>query len=200
MFVYSKLSSRKIAHSQHCRFIIGKNKDRLGFFHTSEEAIAAGYRLCKCCTHAAKLFGKYRSRALRYCKEKDYKISFLNDVIDIETPFSKWKIVLSKNGDAFVLYHRNSIYVWTNEKERFKGYHYQNVTNHDLIMLLDYISRHDSYRKVNPFQCSLFLPEKKKPASGRKSKRKKGRIKKEQKRKKKKKMVNMVYKILDRLE
>lgn len=199
MYVYSTLNHRKIFHTQHCRYIRNCDSKNLSFFSTKEEGFAAGYRTCKCCTKLAKIYQKQKSNVLRFCEEKNYKLIFINDVIDIATPFSKWKIHSTKKGRKLKLFHENSVYTVNNKMEFFNGYHTQGVFDTDLIKVLEYIYNHDKYRIDNPFESTVFST-KKRINKNRKSKAKISRQRKSDKKRQKRKRVDLVYAIMDKLE
>lgn len=199
MYVYSKRNNRKIIHVNQCRYIQNKRKIDLGYFHTKEQGIAEGYRLCKCCTHIGKLFNKQRSELKSFCEEKNYSIFLENDILNVVTPFSKWKMHTIKHSKKIKLYHNNSIYTLYDKSEFIPGYHIQGVFKADLIWILNYIYEHNQYRFENPYESNI-LKSRKITNNNHRSKSNFNKLKKAENKKQKRKMVKLVYTIIDELE
>lgn len=200
MYVYSKRNHRKIIHTQYCRYIQNRSKDDLGYFYNKYDAFSKGFRLCKYCSRIGKLYMKQQKAVTEFCAEKNYSISLDNDVLNIITPFSKWKTTFSKNGNKLKLYHRNSIYSLNNNKKHISDYHQQCFFNADLLIVLDYIYNHDKYRLNHPYESNIIKTTKKKIRPGQRSKRRNAALRKYEKKKRKKKLVKLVYTIMDKLD
>lgn len=198
MYAYNKNNKRKIAHSTDCRFIQGIDKRDLGFFKTRYDVVKSGFRLCKCCTHTARLYRKQRFRFLKECKKLGYTASFYNDVIEITTPFSKYKIFSKKNKNTFILYHKNSIYSIKNEPSVIPGYHSQNFRSKDLLLILDYIKQHDRYRIEHPYE-NRFIASKTRREHNE-DKRKHPKTRKKEKNHRKRERIKLVLTMIEQLE
>lgn len=193
MLYYSKIERKKVVHLEGCRHISNIRKENRESFININDAIKAGYRLCKCCNPCVKLYEHYEKKLVQHAYENAFSIRFDVNNIVIQAPRSKWKIVATDNG-GLALYHKNDIKKSTDADSLITGYHYQRPVDISLENLFQYITEHDNYRVKNP----LYNVVPKEPP-------KKGthRWEREQKKLKKRKRRNavaVVYSLFDRLE
>lgn len=199
MYVYSKLNHRKIFHNPNCSYIREKDHNDLGYFYTQDEVSSAGYSLCKYCSYIGRLYKKQAIAFNKFCREKGYTFISENGVISVKTPFSEWKIATTTRGKMLKLYHKNSIYSFSNGSKIFPGYHKQQLFDMDLIKVLEYIQKHDKYRVNNPFESKVFK-SKRRNNKNQNSKSKMAKLRKADKKREKRKMIKLVYNIMDHLE
>ena len=155
MGLISGKSSNKIVHYKDCRYvkmIPAKNKKH---FLSLEEATEDGYVQCKYCARIRKYINKEMKEMTSFCESKgiDYRFNPIDGSIDIESKLDKWKIIVSGAYDYIWLYHKNS--TCYEAEGTMPGYHSQNVCCTSLMGYMDYIARHDRFRRANPLHdCS----------------------------------------------
>ena len=127
-------------------------KDKNLISYTNRDLIPDDGRFfCKCCS----LFCRNRSRVdfkdisgnnkkviCRYDKD--------NDVLEVITPYSAWKIVPDIKGKRLLLYHANSSGGIGIQNTFLSGYHKQKTRSDTVSGYLEYIRKHDEYRSTNP--------------------------------------------------
>lgn len=152
MLIYQKKSSRKIVHYSGCKYLNRSSSSAWGTFDTIEEAHAAGYRICKCCSPIARHFREERSQILQYCATEGLSCYQADGMVKVTTPYSQWKIITSGKKNQMFLYHKNTNPYWKDDGEIsiVPGYHSQAVRKHSIADYLKFIIAHDTYRKAHP--------------------------------------------------
>ncbi len=206
MYIFSKKSRSKIAHTITCHHIRNTDISFLGGFDDKRDVIAHGYRLCRHCTRTDKLYNKYKRRAEDFCKLHSMKCTILNDVVSITTTHSSWKLIMHDWFDDFSLYHKNSVYSTFIPKCKknsdhtkpsdTEGYHYQKFHSKSVIEILEYILNHDNYRKENPYFPKLYTAD----MTTKKNKKNKAHAKKKEKQIQRGQKLNIVRNLFSALE
>lgn len=151
MLFYSRKSSRRVTHLADCHYWRGTKKDAVGTFQTLQDAQAAGYRLCRCCAPTGKCYRR-ESRAINaFCADYGVACRYYGDMLQIVTPYSKWRIQNNNRVDGLSFYHRNT----ENRPDSISpipGYHDQRVRKDTILEYLQYIVDHDAYRIVHPLR------------------------------------------------
>ncbi|MEA4920011.1 MAG: hypothetical protein VB078_03710 [Clostridiaceae bacterium] len=151
MLFYMKKSSRKIVHYSGCKYLKGSMSTTMGAFQTIEEAHAAGYRVCRCCSPIAKRFQKECAQILKFCAHEGLSCYQSDGMIAISTPRSQWKIITVGKHNKIFLYHQNTNpYHREDHASLVPGYHSQAIRKDSIIEYLLYIVEHDAFRLANP--------------------------------------------------
>lgn len=189
MYYYSKNSGGRIVHIGTCRYYHKFSEKNKGCFYTLEEANAAGYYMCKCCSPIRKFLLGNESTLNAFCQKNGIAYYLSNNEIIVEAPYSRWKICMLSNRKKIALYHQNIINPL--EEKEISGYHKQNVFCRSVIEYFQYIVEHEEYRRHNP----VLIPVKAEPP--RKGTK---RWKKEQERLKKEKRKEQVSRVMQLFE
>lgn len=150
MVYYSVNSTSKIVHSVKCRYSAKIEAGNRKTFITLDEALANGYRLCKCCERQSQ---KETDKALDeidgYFSAKMKFTAFVHKgIIYVTTPIASWRIYI-RNG-KYVLYHENTEripYIRSEVPIYDREYHNQKVSFASVKKCMDYIIAHDVFKK-----------------------------------------------------
>ena len=191
MYFYSKQNERKIIHTDQCGHIRSIAPEQRACFQTFSDAHQCGYRFCRHCSPLAR---QYRTEArflLEYCRQNPITTRFRDDCVDARTQNSLWRIVPTKSGLGFSLYHKNGYASKHDAQSAVPGYHHQNVCKQSILDYLIYIISHEHYRMYNPVE--IFCP--KQPAQkGSK------RYRKEQKQAKRKAKTQAAFQVMEMID
>lgn len=192
MYYFRENGSQKILHTGTCRYKAAIRADRLGTAANVNEAVAAGYRFCKCCDPLGRKFQIERQEMLDYLQQHGLSVYRHRRGVGVATPRSRWMIVYADNKVGTTLYHRNELHPKGDAEGPYPGYHVQKVCCADLRGYLEYIVEHDYYRMMHPLY----------PAPAKKAPPPKGskRYKKAQKRRKKQERRAAVKNVLELIE
>lgn len=108
MYYYSRKSTRKVVHRMNCHYKRKINGAAIGTFYTLKEAAEAGYRLCHHCSEIRRQYRKEELEIQRFCREFYSSCRPEGEAIEIETLYSRWKIIKSRAGKMDI-YHKNTI-------------------------------------------------------------------------------------------
>ena len=199
MFYFNKQSSQKILHTDRCTYIVGKNRDAVGFFTSLSEAYKNEYRLCRCCSPVAAAYRKEEAAILEFCAQNGLSVRLDKKCIVAISSYSKWKITVDDSAEKLLLYHRNTFTTKLDNKSEIAGYHRQyDIQLSSVIDYLSYILEHDRFRLYTPIRQT---PKKKKKSTPPKKGTK--RYRKEQQRAEffaKKQAIKNVYVLFETLE
>lgn len=151
MFYYIKKCRSKTVHLKGCRHIGHCADAEIGTFIDLTQADLSGYRLCNHCNLIQKQYKAEEEKILDICQKYGFSYYQRDRIATVTTTVSKWKITVNNVGTQMNLYHRNSFDI-PGEVSIIPNYHYQNVTYKNIIGFLDYILRHDIYRKKHPLE------------------------------------------------
>ena len=153
---YLKKSKRNIIHHSGCRYFADHTAGNWGSFDTLEDALAAGYRQCKCCSPVGRQYQKERHQILRLCASEGLSCYQADGRIFVTTPTSNWIILACGKKNHLFLYHKNTQF---HPKETqdclIPGYHSQAIRKKTICGYLEFIVSHDKFRYTNP----LDLPK-----------------------------------------
>ena len=147
MYSYSKKSGRKVVHKDNCYHLREAQREAIGWFHTLEEAQAAGYRLCRHCDRAIREYRNEEKQIEQFCAQNEIKCYTQNEKVIIVTPYSKWKIIFVSK--RMFLYHKNSQKRLSDMDSIVPGYHSQAIHKDTIIEYLKYVIEHDQYRLLH---------------------------------------------------
>lgn len=149
MYFYIIGCKAKVVHMQLCFHLRGKDKVRVGVFHTLEEARQQGYRLCNHCAPISRFLRGQNARLQQYCQQNGMLYRLVDGCITVQTPHSTWKIIVNgKTKRCIFLYHKNTFE--TGKAGFVPGYHSQAVRRDSILEYLEYINAHECYRRNNP--------------------------------------------------
>lgn len=158
MYYYSKNSSKKIIHINKCYHLNCVDYSVVGHFDTLSEAYSQGYRLCKHCNPLLKHYKAEMNAIINLSRVKGLSVYPGNKSISIFSIISRWKITLNDNNDL-VLYHKNDFEKRKDSLSEINGYHLQSdIKKNSIIAYLNYIIRHDAYRRENPLTIYSKTP------------------------------------------
>lgn len=160
MFYYSKKSRKKVLHLETCSTKALISEKNLGSFETLQEAYKQGYRLCRHCSPLVRQYRQVKDECCTYSMKKGIEFIHTDRALIVKTPFSKWQVVPSENGQRLQLYHKNTYKSANDSQSLVPGYHLQNVRKGTLQGYFEYIANHDDYRLRNPVE--IFPKSKKK--------------------------------------
>ena len=160
MFYYSKKSRKKVLHLETCSTKALISEKNLGSFETLQEAYKQGYRLCRHCSPLVRQYRQVEDECCTYSMKKGIEFIHTDRALIVKTPFSKWQVVPSENGQRLQLYHKNTYKSANDSQSLVPGYHLQNVRKGTLQGYFEYIANHDDYRLRNPVE--IFPKSKKK--------------------------------------
>lgn len=178
MYYFRKNGCQKILHTGTCRYKAAIQADHLDTATDVNEAVAAGYRFCKCCDPLGRRFQVERQEMLGYLQQHGLSVYRHRRGVGVATPRSRWMIVYVGNKIGTTLYNRNDLHRKGNADGPYPGYHAQKVCYADLHGYLEYIVGHDYDRMMHT--CYPAPAKKAPPPKGSK------RYKKAQKRQKNK--------------
>ena len=147
MFYFSTKGRKKIIHYEGCKHEKRIAKNNLGTFESMEKAQEAGYHLCKCCNPVARFYRRSKKDIFSYRKEHQLICYLKEDVIEIKSLHSKWKIIASGK-DHVSLFHKNTQCRKKESSSPVPGYHLQKAFYSNVVDFLKYIVKHDKYRFV----------------------------------------------------
>lgn len=103
------------------------------------------------CIGIAKRFENDRNAILEYCAQHGLTCELEGDQLNVSSSIGKWKIIVHGNSRRLWLYHKNT---YNKEDPQhptpIPGYHSQAIHAKKILEYLEYIVRHDAYRKNNP--------------------------------------------------
>lgn len=146
MVFYSIKSNEKVFHLPHCKIVRRIRKENKRQFATPEEARAAGYRMCNCCSIAGIRLRKEQEAVNRFCQKNGISCWLDDGLLHVLTPQSEWRIIVSGKAHKLFLYHKNTYE--KNEKipSIVPGFHSQAIRSTTIVGYLDYIIQHDAFR------------------------------------------------------
>lgn len=192
MYYFRKNGSKKILHTETCRYKAAIQADHLGAAANVNEAVAAGYRFCKCCDPLGQKFQVERQEMLDYLQQYGLSVYRHKRGVSVATPRSRWMIVYADNKIGTTLYHRNDLHPKGNAEGPYPGYHAQKVCCADLHGYLEYIVGHDYYRMMRP--CYPAPAKKAPPPKGSKRHKK---AKKRQEKQERRAAIKNVLKLIE---
>lgn len=192
MVYCSTVGRKKVFHNAGCRCVSRIKECNKRVFKTKEEARAAGYTECSCCSIMGKHYNKERNAVEAFCKEHSIQHFYYDNVLYfISSEDTAWKIVQGgKSSTAFFLYHesiKGQMYVRRNTSYLNRKYHSQKVRRRSILAYLEYILAHDVYMKGKEY----VIPDRKFSSSG--SKKAKKAAKKEKKIQRKKSIKRTIW-------
>lgn len=162
MFIASRHSKEKIFHTQTCPYAKRIIPDNQIHFSTADDALRAGFSPCKHCNAVFRNFRKEQSKIYSFCASNGLQIFEKRHNLHVRTSQSAWFIVPGTK-QMLRLFHKNKENRKSNALEkRFPGYHDQHVSRPDILSCLQYILRHDAYRRLNPHAAYIETPPPKK--------------------------------------
>ncbi len=170
MLYYSRKNHRKIIHTKNCFIVRHFDPEAIGTFETLQEALNAGYRLCRRCDPIARQYKKEREDILRYCDRNGMSCHFSGPYLKITHARTDWLVSVSLDG-KLQLFHKNTRSQASDRFSPIPGYHDQGVRHGVLMGFFGYIKKHDAYRYR--FTQALLPPPVKKPARKSTKKRRK---------------------------
>lgn len=147
MVFYSIKSNEKVFHLPHCKIARRIRKQYKKKFATPEEARAAGYRMCNCCSPVGMRLRKEQKSVNQFCKENGVSCRLNDGQLHIRTSRSKWRIIVGGKENKLFLYHKNTYHKYIELPGIIQGYHSQNTRNKTIVGYLEYIVGHDAFRK-----------------------------------------------------
>jgi len=148
MFYCSRNSKKHIFHYNTCRYTKHFSKKNRIDFYTVDEAKAAGYVPCSCCSIIGQQYRKCRREVMAFCAEHGF-IHFMRDgeLYVISARDTAWRICCNmKNGKEKTLLHESKEHVPYNRRARpyhERIYHVQKAKSTSIIGYLVYILKHD---------------------------------------------------------
>ena len=191
MFYYSKKSRGNIVHCEGCGHINKIKPENLEKFNTNQEIRGGGYRMCSCCSPLMKKLRTEKAELQKFCGENGLMYFICDGNMHIHSDGSKWVIIVSAKRSGSELHHENLYNEHYNDS--VPGYHNQHFSSNTLMGYMDYIARHDAYRRKNPLRPKKA---KKPPKKGTKSYK---RYIKNEKKKEKRRKVRNVLNLIDSL-
>lgn len=148
--IVSVNSREGIYHFEGCRYA-NKMLPKYQMEMSHHQAEQLGFRPCKCCNTMRFRLHREERAINNYVKGKKMRLKLQGEVLCILTEIGLWKIVYRKREQEFFLYHGNS----SAEQVDFgypelEKYHRQGdlKPTHSLLSCLDYLYRHDLFRKA----------------------------------------------------
>lgn len=147
MVFYSTKSNEKVFHLPHCKIARRIRKEYKKQFATQEEARAAGYRMCNCCSLVGMRLRKEQKAVNQFCQENGISCWLEDGQFHVLAPRSKWRIIVNGKANKLFLYHRNTYHKDEAIPSIVPGYHSQATRSKTIVGYLDYIVQHDIYRR-----------------------------------------------------
>lgn len=146
--VYASIKSReKVFHLPHCKIHTRINRDYRISFDTPDQARAAGYRMCNCCSSMGLRLHKEQKAVDAFCEKNDLRYLLWDGDLMIQAPNSDWKIIINGKGKKLFLYHKNKFRSPSDDKSMIPGYHSQAIRQETILGYLQYIVSHDDFRQ-----------------------------------------------------
>lgn len=149
MFVASKCGKEKVYHVDTCGHVKHMTEGNRILFYTEQEAKAAGFRACNCCSKMARQYKREKKAIEDICSKNNISVKLYDGELHIDTCIESWKIVITERKHRLVLLHANKgIY---RLKQKANGivlheYHLQkNVYSRTIEKYLKYILQHDEW-------------------------------------------------------
>ena len=198
MYYCSKNSKKKIAHTPECSYAKRMRPANTVLFQTALEAKKAGCGFCRYCSPIGAYVKKEEAEIDRFCQEAGIscRVSLRRGCLNVDTSYSRWKIVVDGRQDGIFLYHKNLKRNEVNEEDPVPGYHIQKTRKKTVLGCLEYVSEHDAYRINNPVHVKRAPEEKAHPRKGSKKYRKEER---KEKKREKRRSIARVEELLDEL-
>ena len=150
MCYISGKSSNKIVHTTGCRYVKMIPAKNRRYFDSPEAASAAGYTRCRYCSRIMKHLRKESKELKRFCGANGlyYGFNASDGSLDVLSPSGKWKVIVNGGKHLIWLYHINTHE--DNRESLVRGYHSQKIRSETLLGYMDYIVKHDRFRKETP--------------------------------------------------
>lgn len=146
MVFYSTKSTEKVFHLPHCKVTRRIRKAYKQQFATPEEARAAGYRMCNCCSVVGMRLRKEQKAVNQFCQENGVSCWLYDGQLHVLTPKSEWRIIVNGKANKLFLYHKNTYEKYEQIPSIVPGFHSQAIRCTTIVGYLDYIVQHDAYR------------------------------------------------------
>ena len=147
MVFYSTKSNEKVFHLPHCKIARRIRKEYKMRFSAPEDARAAGYRMCNCCSIVGMRLRKEQNAVNRFCQENGVSCWLDDGQLHILTPMSEWRIIVSGKANNLFLYHKNTYEKYEKIPSIIPGFHSQATHSATIVGYLDYIVQHDTFRR-----------------------------------------------------
>lgn len=167
MVIYSTKSSEKVFHLPHCKILHRIRKEYKKQFASQEEARAAGYRMCSCCSPVGARLRKERKAVYQFCQEYGASCWLRDNQLYVQTPRSRWRIIASGQENKLFLYHKNTYQKYEETPSIIPGYHSQRARSKTIVGYLDYIYQHDIFRRQEAIKAKKQTQHKPKPRRNR---------------------------------
>lgn len=146
--VYASIKSReKVFHLPHCKIHTRINRNYRITFDTPNQARAAGYRMCNCCSSMGMRLRKEQAAIDAFCEKNDLRYLLWDGDLMIQAPNSDWKIIVSGRNKKMFLYHKNKFRSPSDDASMIPGYHSQAIRHNSILGYLEYIVSHDEFRQ-----------------------------------------------------
>ena len=147
MVFYSTKSNEEVFHLPHCKIARRIRKEYKMRFAAPEDARAAGYRMCSCCSIVGMRLRKEQNAVNRFCQENGVSCWLDDGRLHILTPMSEWRIIVSGKANKLFLYHKNTYEKYEKIPSIIPGFHSQATHSATIVGYLDYIVQHDTFRR-----------------------------------------------------
>lgn len=147
MVFYSTKSNEKVFHLPHCGIARRIRKEYKKQFDTPEEARAAGYRMCSCCSPVGIRLRREQNAINQFCQEHGVSCRLEDGQLHVRTPRSKWRIIINGKSKTLFLYHKNTYQKYEKIPSIIPGYHSQAIRSKTIVGYLEYIVQHDIFRR-----------------------------------------------------
>lgn len=189
MFYYSKNSKKKVVHFEGCHHLNAIKAENLSSFESIKKVREAGYRMCSCCSPIVKKIRTENDAIQNFCYENGLLYFIDKGNLHIQTKHSKWKVLASDEQSKVELHHKNT---YKQEYENsVPGYHKQAFCSESILGYMEYIVKHEAYRRHNPLPVKV---EKAPPIKGTK------RWNKQQKAIKRKERKQQIWNVLNLID
>ena len=163
MFFYSTKTKKKVLHLKSCYHTRAIKEENIATVSSVAESRRMGIKatMCNCCSALRKDYSKNRSEILNFAYSNGMCCNMDKGFVHIDSVFAKWVIIPQSNGYSYELHHQSTYKSIPNNS--LPGYHYQRIGGKSIKELLEYITKHDKYKKINPV---TLKPEKSPPRKG----------------------------------
>lgn len=147
MVFYSTKSNKKVFHLPHCKIQCRIQKEYKMKFDSEQEARAAGFRMCKCCSVVGMRLRREQVAVNEFCQKHCIELSLKDGYIQVSNGLGNWRIIVRGKRNQLFLYHKNTYEKHEDIPSIIPGYHSQAIRSKTIIGYLDYIVQHDKFRE-----------------------------------------------------
>lgn len=139
-------SNDKAVHFHGCPYLSPDRAKLKCIWGNLEDLYSSDYHFCSHCSPVSFLYHAEQQVIEQYANTHSQELSLQNGTLYISNGYSSWMVLPANETTGICLYHKSTANHGT-DLSKVKGYHMQNKSFSTILEILEYIVKHDIFRK-----------------------------------------------------